>query len=90
MIAEHKCWHHRVSIVKTRRMIYVRRYDIRCLGKVKIHVDVRSRSGHGWPATYLDLRWSCCISMDLEAHAEHIGAFPDALAQFGRGLLTKN
>ena len=42
MIAEHKCWHHRVSIVKTRRMIYVRRYDIRCLGKVKIHVDVRS------------------------------------------------
>ena len=38
---------------------------------------------------YLDLGWSCCISLDSAAHSEHIGAFPDALAQFGQELLTK-
>ena len=47
------------------------------------------RSGHGWPGQYLDISWSCCIYLDLAAHSEHIGAFPDALAQFGQELLTK-
>ena len=31
-----------------------------------------------------------CISLESAAHSEHIGAFPDALAQFGQELLTKN
>ena len=61
-----------------------------CLGKVKLHVDLGSRSGHGWPGQYLDLGWSCCISFDSAAHSEHISAFPDALSQFGQELLTKN
>ena len=56
-----------------------------CLGKVKLHVELRSRSGQ-----YLDLGWSRCISLDLAAHFEHIGDFPDSLAQFGQELLTKN
>ena len=61
-----------------------------CLGKIKIHVDLRSRSGHDWPGQYLDLGWPCCISLDWAAHFEHIGAFPDDLAQFGQELLTKS
>ena len=61
-----------------------------CLGKVKLHVDLRSRSSHGWTGQYLDLGWLCCISLDSAAYSEHIGAFPDALAQFGQELLTKN
>ena len=84
MLAEQKFWHHRVRLAKTRRMIYF------SLGTVKFHVELRSRSGHGWTGQYLDLGWSCCISLDLAAHLEHIGAFPDALAQFGQELLTKN
>ena len=84
MLAEQTFWHHRVPLDKTRRMICF------CLGKVKFHADLRSRSGHGWPGQYLDLGWSCCISLDSAAHSEHIGAFPDALAQFGQELLTKN
>ena len=58
--------------------------------KVKIHVDLRSRSGHGWIGQYLDLGWSCYIPLDSSAHSEHIGDFPDVLAQFGQELLTKN
>ena len=54
-----------------------------------LHVDLRSKSGHGWPGQYLDLGWSCFISLDLATHSEHIGAFPDALAQFDQELLTK-
>ena len=61
-----------------------------CLGKDKFHVDLRSRSGHRCPGQYLDLEWSCCISLDWAAHSEHIGAFADALAQFGQEFLTKN
>ena len=83
MLAEHNFWHHRVCLANTRRMIYF------FLGKVKFHVDLRSRSGHGCPGQYLNLEWSCCISFDLAAHSEHICAFPDALAQFGQELLTK-
>ena len=61
-----------------------------CLRKVKFQVAFRSRSGHGWTGQYLDLGWSCCISLDLATHSEHIGAFSDALAQFSQEILTKN
>ena len=69
------------------------RYDPRysetfCLEKVKLHVDLRSWSGHVWPGQYLDLGWSCCKSFGSAAHSEHVGAVPDALAQFGQELLT--
>ena len=84
MLTEQKFWHHRVRLAETRRMIYF------FLGKVNFQVDLRSRSGHGFPGQYLDLGWSCCISLDLAAYSEHIGAFPDVLAQFGQELLTKN
>ena len=84
MLTKQKLWHHRVLLAKTRQMIYF------CLEKVKVQVDLRSRSGHGCPGQYLDLGWSCCISLDLAAHSEHIGALLDAQAQFGQELLTKN
>ena len=57
-----------------------------CLGKVKLHVDLKSRSGHGWPGQYLNLGWSCCISLDLASYSELIGAFSDALARFGQEI----
>ena len=82
MLAEQKFWHHRVCLAQTRRMIYF------CLEKVKFQVDLGSRSGHGCPDQYLDLRWSCGISLDSAAHPEYIGAFSDALDQFGQELLT--
>ena len=74
MRAEQNFKHHRVRLAKTRRMLYF------CLGKVKFHVDLRSRSGHGWTGQYLDLGLSCCISMDSAAHSEYMGVFSDALA----------
>ena len=57
-----------------------------CLGKIKFHVYLGSRAGHGWPGQYLDLGWSCYTSLDFAAHTEHIGALSDALAQFGQEL----
>ena len=84
MITEQKCWHSRVRLAKTRRKIYF------LFRKGKLYVDLRSRSGHGWPDQYLDLGSSCCISLGSAAHSEHIGSFRDALAQFGQELLTKN
>ena len=71
MLAEQTFWHHSLCLAKTHRMIY-----FFCLRKVKFQVDLRSRSGHGYPGQYLDLGWSCCISLDSAAHSEHIGAFP--------------
>ena len=62
-----------------------------CLGKVRLHVDLRSMSGHGCTGQYLGPGRSCCISFDSAAHSKHIGgAFPDALAQFGQELLTND
>ena len=84
MLAEQKLWDHRVRLTKKRRMIYFlfKKGQVACWPQVK----VRS----GWPGQYLDLGCSCCISLDSAAYSEHIGAFPDALAQFGQELLTNN
>ena len=89
MIAEQKLWHHRVRLAKTRRNIYVfceeRSSFMLTSGQGQV------TAGQVYLDTVdLDLWWSCCISFDLAAHFEDIGAFSDALAQFGQELLTKN
>ena len=61
-----------------------------CLEKVKLHDDLRSSSGQRWSGPDIELGRSFCISFASAAHCQHIGAFPDSLAQFGRELLMKN
>ena len=58
--------------------------------KVKLHVGLRSISGQRWSGQDIELGRSFCILFASAAHCEHIGAFPDSLAQFGRELSMKN
>ena len=85
MIAEQQL-HHRVCLVKPNRMIYFlfRKGQVTCWPEVKLRTAL-ARSGHWTREVVLHI-----IRLGNSLRGEHIGAFSDPLAQFGRELLTKN